>query len=177
MKLQQRSANFSAALSADKEQSDAPTSSTLAEARVGLVAPPRLYDNEAMTGVRSSVRMDKWLWAARFFKTRALAARACELGRIVANGHDAKPSRDVHTGDRLHIRTEAGDFHIDVRELSEIRGPAAVAQALYHETDESRELRQKLADERRAAMQQGLLPQGKPSRRDREQLNRMRGRF
>jgi ribosome-associated heat shock protein Hsp15 len=144
---------------------------------VGLVAPPRLYDNEAMTGLRSSVRMDKWLWAARFFKTRALAARACELGRIVANGHEAKPSRDVHTGDRLHIRTEAGDFHIEVRELSEIRGPAAVAQTLYHETDESRELRQKLAEERRAAMQQGLLPQGKPSRRDREQLNRMRGRF
>jgi ribosome-associated heat shock protein Hsp15 len=154
-----------------------PTGPTLANASVGLVAPPRLYDNEAMTGVRSSVRMDKWLWAARFFKTRALAARACELGRIVANGHEAKPSRDVHTGDRLHIRTEAGDFHIDVRELSEIRGPAAVAQALYHETDESRELRQKLAEERRAAMQQGLLPQGKPSRRDREQLNRMRGRF
>jgi len=73
--------------------------------------------------------MDKWLWAARFFKTRALAARACELGRIVSNGHEAKPSRDVHTGDRLHIRTEAGDFHVEVRALSEIRGPASVANA------------------------------------------------
>ena len=121
--------------------------------------------------------MDKWLWAARFFKTRALAARACELGRILSNGHEAKPSREVHTADRLHIRTEAGDFHVEVQELSEIRGPAAVAQTLYHETDESRELRQKLAEERRAAMQQGLLREGKPSRRDREQLNRMRGRF
>jgi ribosome-associated heat shock protein Hsp15 len=127
--------------------------------------------------VRSSVRMDKWLWAARFFKTRALAARACDLGRILSNGNEAKPSRDVHAGDRLHIRTEAGDFHVEVRSLSEIRGPAAGAQTLYHETDESRELRQKLAEERRAAMQQGLLREGKPSRRDRQELNRVRGRF
>ena len=130
-----------------------------------------------MTGVRSGVRVDKWLWAARFFKTRALAARACELGRIVSNGHEAKPAREIHTGDRLHIRSEAGDFHVEVLALSEIRGPASVAQTLYHETDESRELRQKLADERRAAMQQGLLREGKPSRRDRQELNRMRGRF
>jgi ribosome-associated heat shock protein Hsp15 len=126
-----------------------------------------------MTGVRA----DKWLWAARFFKTRALAARACDLGRIVSNGHQAKPSREIHTGDHLHIRTEAGEFHVEVRELSEIRGPAAVAQTLYHETDESRELRLKLAEERRAASQQGLLHEGKPSRRDRQQLNRLRGRF
>src|ERR1700753_4275296 len=126
-----------------------------------------------MTGVR----MDKWLWAARFFKTRALASRACELGRLCSNGHEAKPSREVHTGDHLHIRTEAGDFHVEVRALSEIRGPAAVAQTLYHETDESRELRQKLAEERRAAMQQGLIREGKPSRRDRQELNRVRGRF
>jgi ribosome-associated heat shock protein Hsp15 len=126
-----------------------------------------------MTGVRA----DKWLWAARFFKTRALAARACDLGRIVANGHQAKPSREIHTGDLLHIRTDAGEFHVEVRELSEIRGPAAVAQTLYHETDESRQLRLKLAEERRAALQQGLLHEGKPSRRDRQQLNRLRGRF
>lgn len=126
-----------------------------------------------MTGVR----IDKWLWAARFFKTRALAVRACELGRITSNGHDAKPSREVHAGDRLHIRTEAGDFHIEVLTVSEMRGPAAVAQTLYRESDESRELRQKLAEERRAMMKQGLLPEGKPSRRDRQELNRMRGRF
>jgi ribosome-associated heat shock protein Hsp15 len=130
-----------------------------------------------MTGVRSSVRIDKWLWAARFFKTRALAARGCDLGRILSNGNEAKPSREVHAGDRLHIHTEAGDFHVEVRSLSEIRGPASVAQTLYHETDESRELRQKLAEERRAAMQQGLIRDGKPSRRDRQELNRVRGRF
>jgi ribosome-associated heat shock protein Hsp15 len=130
-----------------------------------------------MTGIRTGVRIDKWLWAARFFKTRALAARACELGRIVSNGNEAKPAREVHAGDRLHIRTEAGDFHVEVRALSEVRGPASVAQTLYHETDESRELRRKLADERRAAMEQGLIREGKPSRRDRKELNRMRGRF
>ncbi len=145
-----------------------------------------LYENQVMTGVRaverdlrsrSGVRMDKWLWAARFFKTRALAARACELGRIVSNGHEAKPSREVHPGDRLHIRTEAGDFHIEVRGLSEMRGPAAVAQTLYHEPDESRELRLKIAEERRVMLQQGLLREGKLSRRDREEMNRLRGRF
>jgi ribosome-associated heat shock protein Hsp15 len=121
--------------------------------------------------------MDKWLWAARFFKTRALAVRACELGRIAANGHEAKPAREVHVGDRLHIRTEAGDFHIEVRALSGIRGAAAVAQTLYHEPEESRALRVKAAEERKAMMQQGLLPQGKPTRRDRQELNRLRGRF
>lgn len=134
-----------------------------------------------MTGVRAEerggVRMDKWLWAARFFKTRALAARACELGRVVTNGHEAKPAREVHAGDRIHIRTEAGDFHIEVRALSEIRGPAAVAQALYHEPEESRALRQQITAERRAMMQQGLLREGKPTRRDRQELNRLRGRF
>lgn len=129
-----------------------------------------------MTGVRG-VRMDKWLWAARFFKTRALAVRACELGRIVTNGHEAKPAREVHVGDRLHIRTEAGDFHVEVRALSDIRGPAAVAQTLYHEPEESRELRVEAAEERKAMMQQGLLPEGKPSRRDRQELSRLRGRF
>jgi ribosome-associated heat shock protein Hsp15 len=128
-------------------------------------------------GSDRGLRLDKWLWAARFFKTRALAQRACELGRIVANGHEAKPSRELHVGDRLHIRNEAGDFHIEVRVLSEIRGPAAVAQTLYYEPQESRELRQKIAEERRAMMQQGLLSEGKPSRRDRQEMNRLRGRF
>jgi ribosome-associated heat shock protein Hsp15 len=125
----------------------------------------------------NGVRVDKWLWAARFFKTRALAARACELGRIVSNGHEAKPAREVHTGDRLHIRTEAGDFHVEVKALTEVRGAASVAQTLYHETDASRELRLKLAEERRAALRQGLLREGKPSQRDRRELNRLRGRF
>lgn len=126
---------------------------------------------------RKGVRLDKWLWAARFFKTRALAVRACELGRVVANGAACKPAREVHLGDRLEVRTEAGDFHIEVLLLSEVRGPAAVAQTLYSESQESRELRQQRADERRALMQQGLITESKPSSRDRRQLNRLRGRF
>jgi ribosome-associated heat shock protein Hsp15 len=78
-----------------------------------------------------SVRIDKWLWATRFFKTRALAARACELGRIQSNGHPAKPAREVRIGDKLRITNDGGDFHIDVLLLSEVRGPASVAQTLY----------------------------------------------
>jgi ribosome-associated heat shock protein Hsp15 len=125
-----------------------------------------------MTGVR----MDKWLWAARFFKTRALAARACELGRIGSNGQPAKASREVRTGDRLHVKNDGGDFEVEVLLLSEQRGPAAFAQTLYLETEASRALRIKLAEERKAAMQFEELRQGKPSKRDRRELDRFRGR-
>ena len=97
-----------------------------------------------------NVRMDKWLWAARFFKTRALAARACELGRILSNSQPAKPSREVRVGDMLQVKNEGGDFQIEVLQLSEMRGPAAVAQTLYRETEASRELRMKAAEERKA---------------------------
>ena len=77
------------------------------------------------------VRMDKWLWAARFFKTRSLAARACELGRIQSNGQRAKASREVRVGDLLQVKNDGGDFQVKVLLLSEVRGPAAVAQTLY----------------------------------------------
>jgi len=93
----------------------------------------------------TSVRIDKWLWAARFFKTRSLAARACELGRIQSNGQPAKAARDVKIGDMLRVTNDGGEFQIEVLLLSEVRGPASVAQTLYRETDESRELRQKVA--------------------------------
>jgi ribosome-associated heat shock protein Hsp15 len=121
------------------------------------------------------MRIDKWLWAARFFKTRALAAHACELGRIACNGQPVKPSRNVHAGDRLTVKNESGDFQVDVLDLSEIRGPAAVAQTLYRETEESRELRLRLA-ERKAMMPVELAREGKPSKRDRRQIARLRGR-
>src|SRR6266403_6421937 len=80
--------------------------------------------------VMTSVRMDKWLWAARFFKTRALAARACELGRIQFNGQPAKPAREVRIGDRLRVINHGGDFQLEVLLLSDVRGPASVAQTL-----------------------------------------------
>jgi ribosome-associated heat shock protein Hsp15 len=125
----------------------------------------------------TSVRIDKWLWAARFFKTRALASRAGDLGRIQSSGQIAKPSRDVHIGNLLQIKTEAGDFEVEVLLLSAMRGPAAVAQTLYRETDTSREARRKLAEERKALQQFEILPEGRPSKRDRRLINRLRGRI
>jgi ribosome-associated heat shock protein Hsp15 len=122
------------------------------------------------------VRVDKWLWAARFFKTRALASKACELGRIQLAGHDVKASREMRVGDRLKIRNEGGEFVVDVLGLSEIRGPAAAAQALYLETEESRTLRVRLAEERKAMFAAEAMPETKPSKRDRRILNRFRGR-
>lgn len=120
--------------------------------------------------------MDKWLWAARFFKTRALASNACDLGRIESNGIRAKAAREVHAGDMLRVKNEAGDFLIEVLLLNEVRGPATVAQTMYRETDESRELRLKAAEERKALMAQGAVTEGRPSKRDRREINRLRGR-
>lgn len=123
-----------------------------------------------------SVRIDKWLWAARFFKTRALASHACDLGRIHCKGVKAKPAREVHAGDMVQVENEGGVFQIEVLVLSEIRGPAAVAQTLYRETDASREARQKLAEERKALQQYAPLPEHKPSKRDRRRIIQFRGR-
>src|SRR6266852_3372574 len=104
------------------------------------------------------VRMDKWLWAARFFKTRALASRACELGRIQSNGQLAKPAREVRIKDMLRVTNDAGDFEVEVLLLSEVRGPASGARTLYRETDASRELRLKVAADRKAMNQFEELP-------------------
>src|ERR1700758_606569 len=120
------------------------------------------------------MRIDKWLWAARFFKTRALAARACELGRIEFNKQPVKPAREVHGGDLLEIRTEGDDSQVEVLVLSEIRGPAAVAQTLYRETDASREARMKAAEERRALKNYMPAPEGRPSKRDRRRIIQFR---
>ena len=124
----------------------------------------------------TSVRMDKWLWAARFFKTRALAARACELGRIHSNGQPAKAAREVRMGDMLRVTNDGGELQVEVLLLSEVRGPASVAQTLYRETEGSRELRLKVAAERKAMKQFEQLPAGKPSKRDRRKIIQFRGR-
>jgi len=123
------------------------------------------------------VRLDKWLWAARFFKTRALAARACELGRVVSNGQPMKPARMIHVGSQMAVTTEGGQFHVEVLELSETRGPAAVAQALYRESEESKAARAKLAEERKAMAAWERLPDSRPDKRDRRTLSRLRGRY
>jgi ribosome-associated heat shock protein Hsp15 len=125
-----------------------------------------------MTGVR----MDKWLWAARFFKTRTLARRACDIGRIECNGQRAKAAREVRAGDLLQVKNEGGDFEAEVLALSEMRGPAAVAQTLYRETEASRALRLKLAEERKAAPHFETLREGRPSKRDRRKIDRLRRR-
>ena len=122
------------------------------------------------------VRMDKWLWAARFFMTRALAARACELGRIQSNGQQAKAAREVRVGDVLRVTNEGGDFQVEVLFLSEARGPAAVAQTLYRETEASRALRQKVAEKRKSMMNFTPAPEGRPSKRDRRKIIQFRGR-
>jgi ribosome-associated heat shock protein Hsp15 len=124
----------------------------------------------------SSVRIDKWLWAARFFKTRSLAARACDLGRVRCNGQPAKPAREIRVGNMLNVTNEGGCFDVAVLLLSEVRGPASVAETLYRETDASRELRQKVAAERKAMRQFEELPAGKPSKRDRRRIIQFRGR-
>jgi|SRR5450432_1342470 len=122
----------------------------------------------------ASVRIDKWLWAARFFKTRSLAGRACELGRIQSNNQPAKPAREVKVGDLLRIRNEGGDFQVEVLLLSEVRGPASLAQTLYRESEASRELRLKAAAERKAMMNFTPAPQGRPSKRDRRKIHQFR---
>lgn len=118
--------------------------------------------------------MDKWLWAARFFKTRALAAKACDLGRIRSHGTEAKPARDVKLGDMLHIRNEGGEFEVEVLGLSEMRGPAAVAHTLYRETDASKGARTRAAEERKAMQEFLPLPERRPSKRDRRRIIQFR---
>lgn len=122
------------------------------------------------------IRMDAWLWAARFFKTRSLAKKSCDLNRIVSNGQFAKAAREVRAGDMLRITTEAGEFEVEVLGLSDVRGPASEAQKLYRETEASRETRLKVAAERKAAREWEVLPPTRPSKRDRRRIIQFRQR-
>ena len=124
----------------------------------------------------TSVRMDVWLWSARFFKTRTLAKRACDLGRILSNGQKARAARDVRMGDMLRITNDGGEFEVEVLLLSDVRGPGAVAQTLYRETEASKEARIKLVEERKAMQQYAPLPERRPSKRDRRRIIQFRGR-
>ncbi len=121
-----------------------------------------------------SLRIDKWLWSARFFKTRAMASRACDMGRIQWNGVRAKPAREVRAGDKLRIENERGAFDVEVLGVSAMRGPASVAQTLYRETKESRLARLHLAEERKAMQQYAQLPVRRPSKRDRRRIVQFR---
>lgn len=132
-----------------------------------------MYENGDMTGTR----IDKWLWAARFFKTRELASKACEMGRVTSNTVRAKPAREVHVSDMLRIQKEDGEHEIEVLALSQQRGPAAVAQTLYRETEASIEGRRKAAEERRLlAPMYSAAPSGRPSKRDRRLIHSFSGK-
>ena len=122
-------------------------------------------------------RIDKWLWTARFFKTRELASKACEMGRIESNGVRAKPAREVRVGDGLRIKNEGGDWEVAVLALSQQRGPSAIAQTLYRETGASIELRRKAAEERRLLGPiAGAQPSGRPTKRDRRLIHSFSGK-
>lgn len=122
------------------------------------------------------MRIDKWLWAARFFKTRSLASQACELGRIHLNQQPAKPSKEVRVGDTLQVKNEGGTFHIEVLLLLAMRGPATVAQTMYRETEESKEARRKLVEDRKLAPEFEFAHEHRPSKRDRRLLGKLKGR-
>ena len=123
-----------------------------------------------------SVRIDKWLWAARFFKTRALASKACEIGRVLSGGGRAKPARIVKVGDRLRIENEGGIWEVDVQVLSEIRGPSAQAQTLYQETEAGRAQRLLMAEQKKAMAALMPLPDRRPTKRDRRRIIQFRSR-
>jgi ribosome-associated heat shock protein Hsp15 len=124
----------------------------------------------------TSVRIDIWLWTARFFKVRGLAKKACELNRVQCNGQAVKPAREVRVGDMLRITNDGGEFEVEVLALSDTRGPAPVAQALYRETEASRQARQKAAEERKL-MRHFFepAPAARPSKRDRRRIIQFRG--
>lgn len=121
------------------------------------------------------LRVDRWLWAARLLKTRALAADAVKAGRVQVNGLTAKPSKEVRPGDRLELRTGPVRMNLIVRGTAPRRGPASEAARLYEETPESREARDRHAEERRLARQEGGEG-GRPTKRDRRRLEKVKGR-
>lgn len=118
------------------------------------------------------VRIDKWLWAARFFKTRSMATKAVSGGHVHVNGSRVKPARYVHMGDTMTIRRGHVEFEVVVLGLSDRRGPAAQARKLYEETDESVAQREKSAHERRLLKPFDKAPDRKPDKRDRRKIRK-----
>ena len=120
-----------------------------------------------------SLRIDKWLWAARFYKTRSVAAEEIGKNRVQVNGQDAKASREVRAGDRVRLRQGQVEREVVVRGISAMRGPAPVAQQLYEETPESQARREAASQQRRVAAEPALsIEQGRPTKRDRRQMDK-----
>ncbi len=128
-----------------------------------------------MTPRLQTVRLDKWLWAARFYKTRSLATQAVERQRVRLNGHATKPAKELHMGDWLLVITPSGEYEVQVLALSEIRGPASLAQTLYAETDASRQARLRATELRRWQPEPEAQRHGRPTKRERRELTRVRG--
>ncbi len=126
-------------------------------------------------GGANRVRVDKWLWAARFFKTRSLASDAVTGGKVTVNGESIKPAKMVQAGDVVRVRLGPYEHTVGIRALSERRGPASVATTLYEETPESRSAREKLAEQLRLAPAAFVYEdKGRPTKRDRRELDRFR---
>ena len=121
------------------------------------------------------MRLDKWLWAARFFKTRSLATQAIEHGRVKLNGERIKPAREVKPGDRLDVHIGDYDWLLTVRALSMQRGPAPVAQLLYEEDPDSHARRQQQISDRKLAVNPAAAIKGRPTKRDRRKIHRFTG--
>lgn len=119
-----------------------------------------------------AVRIDKWLWAARFFKTRSLASRAVNGGHVEVHGSRVKPSRTVQAGDLLAIRRDQVEWTVEVLALSDKRGPATVARTLYAETGASLVRREREQEERRALGQQGSVPERRPDKHERRKIRK-----
>jgi ribosome-associated heat shock protein Hsp15 len=122
------------------------------------------------------MRLDKWLWAARFFKTRSHAASEVDGGHVEVNGERAKPAKQIRVGDELRIRLNQYTHVVHVRGLSERRGPASVARALYEETEASVRDRERLAEQRRLAPTPAYEEGGRPTKRDRRDMSRVKRR-
>jgi ribosome-associated heat shock protein Hsp15 len=121
-------------------------------------------------------RIDKWLWAARFYKTRSLSTTAVAGGKVEVNGEGAKPSKMVKLGDRVRLRVGPIEYQLTVTGIGERRGSAPAAQALYEELQESKELRERIAAQRRSASPPAYEEKGKPSKKDRRAMDRWRGK-
>ena len=125
----------------------------------------------------SQVRLDKWLWAARFFKTRSIARDAVSGGKVHLNGHRAKPGRSLNPGDELRIQRGEEEYTITVLDLSPRRGPASVAQGMYEESEESRNRREQLADARKLERQARTMRERRPDKRQRRKIIRFKNKF
>ncbi|CAG4889348.1 RNA-binding S4 domain-containing protein [Paraburkholderia gardini] len=127
------------------------------------------------TGPGARLRIDKWLWAARFFKTRSLAADAVEKGRVRIGGATVKPSKDVRVGDPVEIQIEQVLWQLEVLGICDVRGPASVAQTLYAETAEGREKRLAEQDRRKTYREPAASMHGRPTKRDRRVIDKLSG--